>query len=98
MSTDLSSCPWSEVEADVFIIKGQSYLILVDTYSRWIETLPVTSQSSIEVIYQMKKVFANLGVPKLLRSDSGGCFASQEFLDFAREGGLAVPDTLNLMG
>ena len=36
----------------------------------------------------MKKVFANLGVPKLLRSDSGGCFASQEFLDFAREGGF----------
>ena len=88
MSTELSSCPWSEVEADVFIFKSQSYLILVDSYSRWIEALPVTSQSSVEVIYQMKKVFANLGVPKLLRSDNGGCFASQEFLDFAREWGF----------
>ena len=45
----------------------------------------MTSQSSVEVIYQIKKGFANLGVPKLLRSDNGGCFASHEFLDFARE-------------
>ena len=51
MSTELSSCPWSEVEADVFIFKSQSHLILVDSYSRWIEALPVTSQSSVEVIY-----------------------------------------------
>ena len=36
----------------------------------------------------MKKVFANLGVPKLLRSDNGGCFASQVFLDLAREWGF----------
>ena len=88
MSTELSSCSWSEVEADVFIFEDQSYLILVDSYSRWIEALPVTSQSSVEVIYQMKKMFANLGVPKLLKSNNGGCFASQEFLDFAREWGF----------
>ena len=33
----------------------------------------------------MEKVFARLGVPKLPRSDNGECFASQKFLDFARE-------------
>ena len=52
--TELPSCPWSEVEADIFIFKSQSYLILVNDYSRWIEALLVTSQSSVEVIYQMK--------------------------------------------
>ena len=36
----------------------------------------------------MKKVFANLGVPKFLKSENGWCFASQEFLDFARERGF----------
>ena len=81
MSTELPSCPWSEVGADIFIFKSQPCLILVYYYSRWIEALPVTSQSSVEVIYQMK-VFASLGVPKLLRSDNGGCFASQDCLDF----------------
>ena len=88
MSTELPSRPWSKVEADVFIFRGQSYLILVDSYSRWIEALPVTSQSSVEVIYQMKKVFANLEIPKLLRSDNGVCIASHKFLDFAREWGF----------
>ena len=92
MSTELSSCPWSKVEADVFIFKSQSYLILVDDYSRWIEALLVTSQSSVEVIYQIKKVFANLGVPKLLRSDNGECFSSQKVLDFARKWGVRSPN------
>ena len=88
MSTEFSSCPWSEVKADVFIFRGQSYLILVDSYSQWIEALPATSHSLVEVIYQMKKVFANLEIPKLLRSDNGVCFASHKFLDFAREWGF----------
>ena len=88
MSTELPSCPWSEVGADIFIFKGQPYLILVDYYSRWIEALPVSSQSSVEVIYPMKKMLASLGTSKLLRSDNGWCFASQEFLDFSREWGF----------
>ena len=75
MSTEFSSCPWSEVKADVFIFRGQSYLILVDSYSQWIEALPATSQS-----YQMKKVFANLEIPKLLRSDNGGFLQVTSFL------------------
>ena len=44
MFTELPSWPWSEVGAEVFIFKSQSYPIPVDYYSRWIEAFPVTSQ------------------------------------------------------
>ena len=71
MSTELPSCPWSKVRADIFIFKGKPYLTLVNYYSRWIEALPVSSQSSVEVIYLMKKMFASLEASKLLRSDNG---------------------------
>ena len=36
----------------------------------------------------MRKVFANLRAPKLLRNDNDGCFASHNFLDFASEWGF----------
>ena len=81
-------CPWPEVGANISIFESQPYLFLVDYYSRWIEPLPETSQSSIDVIYWIKKVFTSLGVLKLLRSKNSACFASWKFFNFTRVWGF----------
>ena len=77
--------PWVEVGADVFQIRDELFLILVDYYTRWIETLPIRCQTSNEVVKAMKCLFARFGVPKKLRSDNGPCFASDLFKSFAKE-------------
>ena len=75
--------PWLEVGADVFEFRDKLYLILADYYSKWVEVLPLSSQTTEAVEGALRRVFARLGVPERVRSDNGPCFASNRFRSFA---------------
>jgi len=74
--------PWEELACDLFEFYGKHYLIVVDYYPRWIEAVPVTSQTSKAVVTVLKDLFTRYGTPKGLRSDNGPCFASETFQTF----------------
>jgi transposase InsO family protein len=80
---ELPDSPWREVGADVFEFDGKLYLILVDYYSKWIECVAMNFQTTEAVSEAMKVVFSRLGVPVIVRSDNGPCFASSRFKEFA---------------
>jgi hypothetical protein len=84
----LPEAAWTKVGVDVFSFNGDLFLILVDYYSKWIEAEPIINQTSTLVVAAMHKVFATFGVPKVLRSDNGPCFASSEFAEFAERVGF----------
>lgn len=80
--------PWQRVATDLFDWKGSKYLLIVDYYSRYIETARLSGESSAEVIRHTKSVFARHGIPQVVVSDNGPQFSSIEFCRFAAEYGF----------
>ena len=84
--------PWEEVAADLFVFDHDIYLVVIDYYSKWIETAKLPDQSSASVIRELRRMFSCYGVPSRLRSDNGGCFDSEQMRGFAEIWGF-VCDT-----
>ena len=80
-----TSQPWEKVGCDLMEISGRQYLITVDYATNFIEADYLTSITARTVINKLKAHFARYGVPKLLISDCGSQFTSQEFQMFAKK-------------
>ena len=55
------------------------FLIVCDSFSKWIETIPMRIANSTVVIIRLREIFAIHGVPHFLVSDNGPSFSTQEF-------------------
>ncbi|KAJ8038504.1 hypothetical protein HOLleu_15949 [Holothuria leucospilota] len=81
----LPESPWSELSAD-FKELGQNkgyLLVVVDDYSRYPVIEFVTSTSSKAVLPKLDQIFSMFGIPRVLRTDNGPPFNSQDFAQFA---------------
>ena len=84
--TVISERPWQVLGTDLFSLKGRTYLLVVDYFSRYVEvSLMLASQTSSETVRALKSIFARHGVPEILRSDNGPQFASTEFDQFSKD-------------
>lgn len=87
--TKFPSLPWQKLATDLFHWKGSVYLLIVDYYSRYIETAKLSNESSTEVIHHFtKSVFARHGIPQEVVSDNGPQYSSLEYKKFANEYGF----------
>ena len=80
--------PWQRLGADLFELKGVTYLLVVDYYSRYPEVIKLTSLTSKSVITALRSIFSRHGIPEVLTSDNGPQFDSQEFQQFAQSYGF----------
>jgi len=81
--TPLPTHPWEEVGADLFQLKGTTYLLVVDYFSRYPELVKLTSTTAPSVINALKSIFARHGIPVRLRTDNGPQFDCEELSSFA---------------
>ena len=86
--TELPSGRWVELGSDTLVFNEQNFLLVVDYYTKWIEVRFLPSLTSHAVITEFKSIFATFGVCQILRSDNAGCYASQQFRDFASTWGF----------
>ena len=84
----LPDYPWQVIGTDLFELKGASYLLVVDYFSRYPEIAKLTSTTSQAVITVLKSIFARHGIPEVIRSDNGPQYASQDFARFAESYGF----------
>jgi hypothetical protein len=70
---------------ELFSIRGRDYLVLVDTYSTFIEVDYMKSTSSEDVIHKLKSHFARHGAPDIVISDNGPQYFSAVFEQFSRD-------------
>ena len=72
--------PWSRVSSDLFTLNGKEYILLVDSYSDFIEVgeLKGTTASYI-------KEFSRHGIPDIYVTDNGPQYCCREFTEFSRE-------------
>ncbi|XP_064390623.1 uncharacterized protein K02A2.6-like [Halichondria panicea] len=88
ISTPLPDYPWQMVGTDLFELKGQQYLVVVDYYSRYPECIKLSRTTSAHIITVLKAIFARHGIPETVRSDNGPQFSSHEFTQFAQTYGF----------
>ena len=75
--------PWSQVSVDLFELYGKSYIVIVDSYSGFIEIEPLQDTSAHSVIRIIKANIARYGIMNILVSDNGPQFSSREFCEFS---------------
>ncbi|XP_054708231.1 uncharacterized protein K02A2.6-like [Uloborus diversus] len=80
--------PWHRVHID-FAQKYQSnYLIVVDSFSKWIEVIKMSSTVSSSTIAALQQLFSRYGFPLEIVSDNGPQFISHEFSQFLKSVGV----------
>uniref|UniRef100_A0A3Q3ISC0 Integrase catalytic domain-containing protein n=1 Tax=Monopterus albus TaxID=43700 RepID=A0A3Q3ISC0_MONAL len=75
--------PWQKLGTDLFVLKGKTYLVVVDYFSRYVEVAQLSNTKSTDIIVQLKSIFARHGIPEELMSDNGPQFSGQDFTQFA---------------
>lgn len=86
--TNLPERPWQKLGTDLFVLKGKTYLLVVDYYSRYVEVANLSLTSSADITTHLKSIFARHGIPETLISDNGPQFSSSTFSDFATSYGF----------
>ncbi len=85
----MTNKPWSRLHVDYCgPVDGQSLLVVVDSYSRWIDAIPTISTTSRTTVRLLEQLFATHGFPEVIVSDNGTCFASAEFSVFCAANGI----------
>lgn len=77
--------PWQRLHIDFADpIKGMSYFVLIDSYSKWIEVIPMKTTISSRVIEALISLFARYGIPMQVVSDNVPQFTCNEFQQFLK--------------
>lgn len=84
LSTELPNQPWEVVGADLFELTGKTFLVVQDYYSKYPEIARLRKTRSKDVINRLKDIFARHGIPKIVRTDNGPQFDSNEFKKFSK--------------
>ncbi|XP_046748864.1 uncharacterized protein K02A2.6-like [Diprion similis] len=80
--------PWTRIHIDFAgPFQGQSFLIVADATSKWIEVSSYITVSK-KVIEELRRIFATFGTPEMLVSDNGTPFKSAEMAEFAKRNGI----------
>ena len=81
----LPDLPWQKVATNLFEWKQETYLLIVDYYSRFIEIAHLNRLTADEIIARTKSIFARHGIPETVISDNGPQYASEAYKKFAEE-------------
>ena len=77
--------PWSKLVSDIFDIKGKSYIVIADYYSRFPYVKPLSNITSRSIINVFKTLFADHGFCDILVTYNGPSYVSQKFETFPRD-------------
>lgn len=81
---------FESVSADYFHVAGKTYLVYVDRKSGWphVVSCPRNAASAHHLTCVLRSVFADTGVPVLLRTDGGPQFTSSTVRRFLQQWGV----------
>ncbi|XP_055599174.1 uncharacterized protein K02A2.6-like [Uranotaenia lowii] len=83
--------PFSRIHADFFYLGQKIFLIIVDSYSKWIEIEWMKhGTDASKVIKKFAKIFSVFGLPDIVVTDNGPPFSSQTFINFLKNQGIEV--------
>ena len=80
--------PWVRIHIDYCDLFGHMWLIIVCSYSKWVEVIKMNSTTSKKTIEELRKIFSQFGLPLVIVSDNGSQFVSKEFDNCIRQNGM----------
>ncbi|XP_058017979.1 uncharacterized protein K02A2.6-like [Ahaetulla prasina] len=81
--------PWSRIHIDFAgPFHGQTFLVVVDAYSKWLEIILMRSMTAEAVISVLRHLFVTHGLPDTLVSDNGPQFMATQFEGYLAEEGI----------
>ena len=81
--------PWRRIHLDFagpFL--GKMFLVLVDSFSKFIDVVPMSTATTTNVIGVLRANFAIFGLPEHIVTDNGTQFTSGEFNEFLKANGV----------
>nr|XP_029715860.1 uncharacterized protein K02A2.6-like [Aedes albopictus] len=88
VTKEIPDLPFERVASDLFHFRGNEYILIVDSWSNFYDFKKLSRSTSDEVINIMKNWFAVHGIPRVLETDNGPQYSSQDFRKFADEWGF----------
>ena len=85
LATKLPDYPWQKIDTDLFQLKGATYLLVVDYFSRYPEIKRLTATNTSDIVKAMN---ARFRIPETVLGDNSQQYASQEFKEFAKSYGF----------
>lgn len=80
--------PWARVHIDFAEKDGQSFLLVHDSHSKWLEVIHCSDTTAARTVSLLRSLFARYGLPETLVSDNGPQFVSEEFQKFLKSNGI----------
>ena len=77
--------PWQRIHIDHFFYENHTCLIVVDSFSKYIEVESVRTVSAKDTIQALRMIFCRNGLPDLLVSDNATSFSAFEFTKFLED-------------
>ena len=88
-SVTIPSEPMSTIHVDIWMIGAStSVLIIVDSFSRFIDNRILKEPSADEVLRNIIMFVSIHGIPKIIVSDNGAQFTSEKFEEFCKSLGI----------
>lgn len=83
--------PFSRIHIDFFHFSHHTFLLIVDSYSKWIEVEWMKKGTNCgQVLKQLVAFFARFGLPDVIVSDGGPPYNSYAFVNFLEKQGIKV--------
>ncbi|KAL1446535.1 hypothetical protein WDU94_003533, partial [Cyamophila willieti] len=87
--------PFQRIHLKIMYFEGKDFLVIVDSYSKWIEMYKLSTKNSSEIISKLKILFVTYGIPETIVSDNSS-FGSREIKLFAEQSnilwGTSIPN------
>lgn len=76
--------PFERVHMDIFQMDGQNFLSLIDSFSKYLQLIPMQTKNLVDVKNAYSKFISTLRPPRLLITDHENTFRSIGFQEYVR--------------
>lgn len=84
--------PFERIHVDFFYYRGHTFLVLFDSYSKWMDIVIMKRTDAISVIAVLQKIFSCFGLPSEMVTDNGPPFRSSLFKRFCAVKGVKLTE------
>ncbi|XP_064469915.1 uncharacterized protein K02A2.6-like [Ornithodoros turicata] len=85
LKVPLPCLPWQKLGIDFFHVSGQTYLLVIDYFSKYVELQLMNTTPSQAVVKALKKIYARFGIPFDVATHNGPPFDSEAFAQFNKD-------------